>query len=50
MQPSQEELEQQIEDLEALICEDIEWGVLPSIALRDRCAEALEKARSMEDL
>lgn len=41
-------LEQEIEELEELICEDMEWCVLPSIALRERCAEALEKARREE--
>lgn len=40
-----EKLEQEIEELEALICDDMEWGVKPSIALRERCTEALEKAR-----
>ena len=40
-----EELESQIEALEEQICEDIEWGVRPSIAIRERCREAMEKAQ-----
>ena len=39
-----EELERETEELETLICEDMEWGVLPSIALRERCREAMESA------
>ena len=36
-------------ELEAKICEDIEWGVRPSIAIRERCREAMENAeREME--
>jgi len=42
---SVEELERQTEELEAQICEDIEWGVRPGIALRERCREAMEKAQ-----
>ena len=34
-----------VEELEAQICEDIEWGVRPGIALRERCREAMEKAQ-----
>ncbi|MDY2648908.1 MAG: hypothetical protein SOV63_08905 [Pyramidobacter porci] len=33
----------EIEDLEELICEDMELGVLPSIALQERCEEARTK-------
>ena len=40
-----EELERQTEELEAQICEDIEWGVRPGIALRERCLEAMENQR-----
>ncbi len=50
MTPEDEKLEREIEELESLICEDIEWGVRPSIALRERCAEALEKARREGEL
>ena len=45
-----EKLEQEIEELEALICEDMEWGVRPGISLHERCQEALDKARREEHL
>ncbi len=45
MIPDDEKLEREIEELEAQICEDIEWGVRPSIAIRERCREAMEKAQ-----
>ncbi len=40
-----EQLERETEELEALICEDMEWGVRPGIAIRERCHEALERAQ-----
>ncbi len=43
-------LDQEIEELEALICEDIEWGVRPSIAINERCREAMEKAEQERDI
>ncbi len=44
-----EKLEREIKELEAKICEDIEWGVRPSIAISERCREAMENAeREME--
>ncbi len=48
MIPEDDKLEREIEDLESQICEDIEWGVRPSIAIRERCREAMEKAQREE--
>ena len=48
MEPDDEKLEREIKVLDAQICEDIEWGVKPSIAIRERCKEALEKAQREE--
>ena len=49
MKTDDEKLEHEIDELEALICEDIERGVRPGIAIRTRCEEALEKARREGD-
>lgn len=43
--PEEEFLAREIEELEVQICEDIEWGVRPGIAIRERCREAMEKAQ-----
>ena len=48
MKADEEKLESEIEELEVQICEDIEQGVRPSIAIRERCLEAMEKAQREE--
>ena len=45
MTPEDEKLEREIEELEALICEDMERGVAVTEATNRRIAEAMRKAQ-----
>ena len=49
MKTDDEKLEREIDELEAQICEDIEWGVRPSIAIRERCREAKDRAEREDE-
>ena len=44
-----DKLEQNIEELEELICGNIELGVHPSCAVKERCNEAMLKAEKYID-